>query len=59
MKRPLYNKPKESCVACSEKRNLEGLENIFVEYSPDWFTYMCIDCMEKQSEMQGIVFDER
>lgn len=39
---PLFNHTKESCVICNGKHDEET-----TEFSPDWYTYMCVECMHK------------
>ena len=53
MKRPLFNHTKSSCLICLQKNDAYE-----VEYSPDWFSYFCVECMEAYAKKWGIEFDK-
>jgi len=53
LKKPLFNHTKQSCIIC---RGLH-FDNIEIGYGPDWYTYMCEECMEKHSKKWGIEFE--
>ena len=52
MKKPLFNHSKESCILCLEK-----FDRNKIEFGPDWFSYMCVECMEEHAKRWGIEFE--
>lgn len=52
VKKPLFNHSKESCVLCLDKYDKNT-----VEFGPDWFRYMCVDCMNENAKRWGYIFE--
>ena len=53
VKKPLFNHTKASCLFCTGKNNKQT-----TEFSPDWYSYMCVDCMHEHAKRWGHEFEE-
>ena len=53
VKKPLFNHTSASCVICTQKHDKEK-----TQFSPDWFTYMCVECMNEHAKRWGFEFEK-
>jgi hypothetical protein len=55
VKKPNHNVYPKSCVRCRDKLEFK----YDIEYSPDWYTYMCVKCMEEHAKRFGHEIEEK
>ncbi len=53
VKRPLFNHTKIACLICRDK----NFDKESTELSPDWYSYLCVDCMNEHNKLWNREFE--